>query len=142
MFTSIEGNNCFWVICILFFESYVFCFLSHMYYVSVLIIFCTCPMLRANQTVLIYKYTCPSSQNNSIFFTFDTENNPYQVNNSGCLHPLKAIIVYCYQSSPFCHQKNSQFKTEETNNNCFIIPNNRPRIGHLNKYMYLSKMCV
>jgi hypothetical protein len=21
------------------------------------------------------------------------ENNPYQVNNSGCLHPLKAIIV-------------------------------------------------
>jgi hypothetical protein len=25
---------------------------------------------------------------------------------------------------------------------CFIIPNNRLRIGHLNKYMYLSKMCV
>ena len=53
------------------------------------------------------------------------ENNPHQVNNSGCLHPLKAIIVYCWMDfseqypiavedgDMICHEKSLSHKTYE-----------------------------
>jgi hypothetical protein len=47
------------------------------------------------------------------------ENNPHQVNNSGCLHPLKAIIVYCSKTIkslkiPKGGNQNPYIKEEQT----------------------------